>query len=56
MSVRQTNRFWSVSLELTLFLDFFETFCEDASHGKLCGSTKIIFLNLRIKSYGCLKF
>jgi hypothetical protein len=29
------NRFWAASYELTLFLDFFETFCEDASRNKL---------------------
>jgi hypothetical protein len=43
MSVRRTNRFWSVSLEHTLFLDFFETFCEHASRTKLRGKTKIVF-------------
>jgi hypothetical protein len=26
MSVQRTNRFWSVSLELTLFLDFLKLF------------------------------
>jgi hypothetical protein len=26
MSVRRTNQFWSVSLELTLFLDFLKLF------------------------------
>jgi hypothetical protein len=40
MSVRRTNRFWSESLEHTLFLDFFETFCEHASRNKLRGKTK----------------
>jgi hypothetical protein len=35
---------------------FFETFYEDASPSKLHRSTKIFFLDLRIKSYGCLKF
>jgi hypothetical protein len=35
---------------------FFETFCEDASHRKLRGKKKSYFLDLQIKSYGCLKF
>jgi hypothetical protein len=43
MSVRRTNRFWSVSLEHILFLDFFETFCEHASRTKLRRKTKIVF-------------
>ena len=37
-------------------LNFFETFCEDASRRKLCGKIKLYFLDLRIKSYGCLNF
>jgi hypothetical protein len=32
-----------VSLEHTLFLDFFQTFCEHASRTKLRGKTKIVF-------------
>jgi hypothetical protein len=55
MSVRRTNRFWYVSLEHTIFR-FFETFCEHASRSKLHGKKKTHFLDLRIKSYGCLKF
>ena len=35
---------------------FFETFCEDVFHYKLCVSTNFIILDLQIKSYGCLKF
>jgi hypothetical protein len=56
MSVQRTNWFWSVSLEHTLFLDFLETFYEHASHSKFCGGKKMHVLDLRIKSYGCLKF
>jgi hypothetical protein len=56
MSVWRTNRFWSVSLEHTLFFRFFETFCEHASRSKLRGKKKVHLLDLRIKSYGCLKF
>jgi hypothetical protein len=35
---------------------FFETFCEHASRSKLRGKKGTHFLDLRIKSYGCLKF
>jgi hypothetical protein len=43
MSVRRTNRFWSVSLEHTLFFEFFETFCDHASRTKLRGKKKFVF-------------
>jgi hypothetical protein len=55
MSVRQTNRFWSVSLEHTLFLDFLKLFVNMRLAVSFAGK-KTHFLDLRIKSYGCLKF
>jgi hypothetical protein len=45
----------SVTWAHTIFR-FFETFCEDVSRNKLCGKKKSYFLDLQIKSYGCLKF
>jgi hypothetical protein len=55
MSVRRTNRFWSVSLEYTLFLDFLKLFVK--MHLAISfAEKKSYFLDLRIKSYGCLKF
>jgi hypothetical protein len=45
----------SVTWAHTIFR-FFETFCEDASRNKLRGEKKMYFLDLRFKSYGCLKF
>jgi hypothetical protein len=42
MYLEWPNRFWSVSLDLTLFLIFFETFCKDASHHKLRMCTNFI--------------
>jgi hypothetical protein len=56
MSVRRTNWFWSVSLELTLFLDFLKLFVKMHLTISFAGKTKSYFLDLRIKSYGCLKF
>jgi hypothetical protein len=56
MSVRPTNRFWSVSLEHTLFLDFLKLFVNMRLALSFTGKQKMYFLNLRIKSYGCLKF
>jgi hypothetical protein len=56
MSVRQTNRFWSVSLEHTLFLDFLKLFVNMRLVVSFAGRKKTHFLDLRIKSYGCLKF
>jgi hypothetical protein len=56
MSVRWTNRFWSVSLELTLFLDFLKLFVNMCLALSFAGKRKSYFLDLRIKSYGCLKF
>jgi hypothetical protein len=56
MSVRRTNRFWSVSLEHTLFLDFLKLFVNMRLALSLAGKQKLYFLDLRIKSYGCLKF
>jgi hypothetical protein len=55
MSVRQTNRFWSVSLELTLFLDFLKLYLKMHLAASFA-EKKSYFLDLRIKSYGCLKF
>jgi hypothetical protein len=55
MSVRRTNRFWSVLLELTLFLDFLKLFVKMRLALSFMGK-KIVFLDLRIKNYGCLKF
>jgi hypothetical protein len=45
-----------VLLDLTLFLDFFETFCEDVSRNKLCIRTTIVFFGPMDQKYGCLKF
>jgi hypothetical protein len=56
MSVRRTNRFWSVSLEHTLFFDFFKLFVNMRLALSFAGKQKSYFLDLRIKSYGCLKF
>jgi hypothetical protein len=56
MSVRWTNRFWSVSLEHTLFLDFWKLFVNMPLALSFAGKKKSYFLDLRIKSYGCLKF
>jgi hypothetical protein len=55
MSVRRTNRFWSVLLEHTLFLDFLKLFVNMRLAVSFVGK-KMHFLDLRIKSYGCLKF
>jgi hypothetical protein len=55
MSVRWTNRFWSVSLEHNLFLDFLNFFVNMCLVINFVGK-KMHFLDLRIKSYGCLKF
>jgi hypothetical protein len=55
MSVRRTNRFWSVSLEHTLLLDFLKLFLNMRLVVSFAGK-KTHFLDLRIKSYGCLKF
>jgi hypothetical protein len=56
MSVRRTNRFWSVSLEHTLFLDFLKLFVNMRLELSFAGKQKSYFLDLQIKSYGCLKF
>jgi hypothetical protein len=56
MSVRRTNRFWSMSHELTLFLDFLKLFVKMRLAVSFAGIKKSNFLDLRIKSYGCLKF
>jgi hypothetical protein len=55
MSVRWTNQFWSASLEHTLFLDFLKLFMNMRLVIGFVGK-KSYFLDLRIKSYGCLKF
>jgi hypothetical protein len=56
MSVWRTNRFWSMSLEHTLFLDFLKLFVNMRPVVSFAGEKKTHFLDLRIKSYGCLKF
>jgi hypothetical protein len=56
MSIRWTNRFWFVSLEHTLFLDFLKLFVNMHLALSFAGKKKTHFLDLRIKSYGCLKF
>jgi hypothetical protein len=56
MFVRRTNWFWSVSLEHTLFLDFLKLFVNMHLIVSFAGRKKTHFLDLRIKSYGCLKF
>jgi hypothetical protein len=56
MSVQRTNRFWFVSLEHTLFLDFLKLFVNMCLAISFTGEKKTHFLDLRIKSYGCLKF
>jgi hypothetical protein len=55
MSVWWTNRFWFVSLEHTLLLDFLKLFVNMRLAVSFVGKKKH-FLDLRIKSYGCLKF
>jgi hypothetical protein len=42
MYMEWPNRLWAASLELLLFLDFFETFSEHAPRNKLRGSTNFI--------------
>jgi hypothetical protein len=56
MSVRRTNRFWSVSLEHTLFLGFLKLFVNMCLALSFAEKQKSYFLDLPIKSYGCLKF
>jgi hypothetical protein len=55
MSVQRTNRFWLVSLELTLFLYFLKLFVKMRLTITL-QEKKSFFLDLQIKSYGRLKF
>jgi hypothetical protein len=55
MSVRRTNRFWAGSLDLTLFLDFLNFFVKMRLAISFAGVQKSYFLDLWIKSYGCLK-
>jgi hypothetical protein len=52
----EDNQFWSVSLELILFLDFLKLFVKMRLVVSFAGEKKSYFLDLRIKSYGCLKF
>jgi hypothetical protein len=49
LSLHGTNRFWAASYDLTLFLDFFETFCEDASRNKLCVSANFMILGATVQ-------
>jgi hypothetical protein len=43
MSVRRTNRFWSVSLEHKLFLDFLKLFVNVRLAVSFTGRKKIVF-------------
>jgi hypothetical protein len=43
MSVRRTNRFWSVSLEHTLFLDFLKLFVNMRLASSFAGKKKTAF-------------
>jgi hypothetical protein len=43
MSIRRINRFWSVSLELTLFLDFLNIFVKMGLAVSFAGRKKIVF-------------
>jgi hypothetical protein len=45
-----------VSLEHTLFLDFLKLFVNMRLAASFAGEKKTHFLDLWIKSYGCLKF
>jgi hypothetical protein len=56
MSVWQTNRFWYESLEHTLFFKILKLFVNMCLTVSSAGRKKAHFLDLRIKSYGCLKF
>ena len=56
MSVQRTNRFWYVSLKYTLFLDLLKLFENMHFTVSFAGRKKTHFLDLQIKSYGCLKF
>jgi hypothetical protein len=53
--VEWTNQIWAASLDLKVFLRFFETFCGHAPRNKLCGSTNFIIFGPIDQSYGCLK-
>jgi hypothetical protein len=55
MSVQRTNQFWFVSLDHTLFLDFLKLFVNMRLTVSFV-EKKTHFLDLQIKSYGCLKF
>jgi hypothetical protein len=46
----------NLSLEHTLFLDFLKLFVNMRFAASFAGRKKTHFLDLRIKSYGCLKF
>jgi hypothetical protein len=43
MSIRRTNRFWSVSLELTLFLGFLKLFVKKRLIVSFAGGEGIVF-------------
>jgi hypothetical protein len=49
LSLWGTNRFWAASYDLTLFLDFFETFCEDVSQNKLRVSANFMILGATVQ-------
>jgi hypothetical protein len=56
MFIQRTNQFWAVSLDFTLFLDFLKLFVKMRLTISFVGVQKPYFLDLRIKSYWCLKF
>jgi hypothetical protein len=49
LSLHGTNRFWAALYDPTLFLAFFETFCEDASRNKLRVSANFMILGTTVK-------
>jgi hypothetical protein len=52
MSVRQTNQFWSVSLEYTLFLDFLKLFVNMRLAVSFAGKKNHSFWTYRSKVMG----
>jgi hypothetical protein len=56
MSVLWTNRFWAASLDLNFFLDLLKLFVKMRLAISFAGAQISYFLDLRIKSYGYLKF
>jgi hypothetical protein len=56
MYLEWPNRFWSVSLDLTLFLDFLNFFVKMRLRISFVWAQISWFYELPFKSYGCLKF